>query len=122
MTPTLLVAVALAGGLGSVARFLVDGAITRRWGAQQPWGTFVVNVTGSFALGLVVGLAGRLGPGPVAVVGLGLLGGYTTFSTAMWEGVRLLRGRRWTPALLHTLGLLLACLLASAAGLGLGGL
>lgn len=121
MTDPVLLGVALAGGLGAALRFLVDGAVTARLGPRRPWGTFVVNVTGSFLLGVLTGLAGAWAPGWVAVAGTGLLGGYTTFSTATWEAVRLLHGHHWTPALVHTAGLLLACLAAAWVGLALAG-
>lgn len=112
-----VVLIALAGGLGSMLRFVVDGAVTARLGTRHPWGTFTVNVTGSFALGWVTGLASAWGPGWMGLVGVGLLGGYTTFSAATWESVSLLRARRWGPALAHTLGMLVACVAAAAAGM-----
>jgi fluoride exporter len=82
-------AVAVAGGLGAGARFVVDRAVTRRATGWAPWGTWTVNVSGSFAAGVIGGLAaGRL-PDEVAVVAAGgFLGAYTTFSTAMVEVVR----------------------------------
>lgn len=114
-----VVLIAITGGLGSVLRFVVDGAINARLGTRHPWGTFAVNVTGSFALGWVTGLATAWGPGWVTLVGVGFLGGYTTFSTASWEAVTLLRDRRWGSALMHTVGMLVACVAAAAAGLAL---
>lgn len=118
MTPPWVVWVALAGGVGSMLRFLADGLVTARVGPHRPWGTFAVNVTGSFALGLVVGIATMLGPW-ATILGTGLLGGYTTFSTATWEGLRLVRGHHWGAAAVHTLGLAAACLLAAWLGLTL---
>lgn len=115
------VLIALAGGLGAALRFLVDGAVARRFGPERRWGTFVVNVTGSFALGVVAGSVAALGTTWTAVLGTGLLGGYTTFSTASFEAVRLLRERAWTPALRHTLGMLGATVLAAWAGVAVTG-
>ena len=112
--------IALAGGLGALSRYLVDTAVERRNRSGFPLGTIVINVTGSFLLGLVAGwlLTGVLGP-LGAIAGTGFLGGYTTFSTASVEGVRLLRtGGGWS-ALLHAGGMLLAGLLAAALGLWL---
>jgi fluoride exporter len=82
-------AVAVAGGLGAGARFLVDRAVTRRSVGWAPWGTWTVNVSGSFAAGVIGGLAAGPLPDEVAVVAAGgFLGAYTTFSTAMVEVVR----------------------------------
>lgn len=112
--------IALAGGLGALVRFTVDTAVAHRNRTGFPLGTIVINITGSFLLGLVAGwlLKGWLGP-IGAVVGAGFLGGYTTFSTASVEGARLLRAGRGWSALLHAGGMLAAGLLAAAAGLWL---
>ncbi len=114
-----LFVVALAGGLGAVARVVVDGEIRRRVGDGFPWGTAVINLTGSLLLGLVTGLfLGGLLPEPARVViGTGFLGGYTTFSTAAVETVRLAEQRRYGQALAHGLGQLAAAVLLSAVGL-----
>lgn len=114
-----LFVVALAGGLGAVARLVVDGEIRRRVGDGFPWGTAVINLTGSLLLGLVTGLfLGGLLPEPARVViGTGFLGGYTTFSTAAVETVRLAEQRRYGQALAHGLGQLAAAVLLSAVGL-----
>src|SRR5699024_492799 len=81
----MILAVALAGGAGAVARFVVDGFIARR--SVLPLGTLLINVSGSFLLGLVVGMLD--GAAAASVVGTGLLGGYTTFSTASVESLSL---------------------------------
>ncbi|HJQ74543.1 MAG TPA: CrcB family protein [Gaiellaceae bacterium] len=77
-------AIALAGALGAVSRHQLESVVNRHWGDAFPWGTFAVNVTGSFVLGLLVGLfAHRLGV-PLwlqAAATVGFLGAYTTFST-----------------------------------------
>ncbi len=80
-----LVGIGLLGGLGAVARFLLDGALTERAGAALPWGTLAVNVSGSFALGLLVGAADDT----YRLLATGLLGAFTTFSTWMLESHRL---------------------------------
>ena len=109
---------ALAGGFGAVARFLIDRAVAARVRVGLPLGTIVINVTGSFLLGLVVGWLGGADPLRL-VLGTGFLGGYTTFSTASVEGIRLaLSGRGWA-SLLHAGGMLLAGLLAAFLGLWL---
>jgi fluoride exporter len=115
-------AVALAGGLGAVARFVADGLIRARSSGAFPWGTVIVNVTGSLALGLVTGVVlARAAPEELRlVVGTGFLGGYTTFSTASFETVRLVEQRRIRLALVNGLGTLLATVAVAAVGLWLG--
>lgn len=114
-----LLAVALAGGLGAVARFVVDGAARERWGGRFPYGVLVVNASGSLLLGLVAGLVLFAGaPGELRlVVGTGFCGGYTTFSTASVDTVRLAQQGRPLAALANGLGTLLLTLLAGGAGL-----
>ena len=79
----MLIGVALLGGAGAVARFLLDGAVAGRAGRSFPWGTLAVNLSGAFALGVLVGAA--LGGDALRLAGTGLLGAYTTFSTWMLE-------------------------------------
>lgn len=85
-----LLLVAVAGAIGAPARFVIERLLTRPGRLGVPWGTFVVNVTGSFALGVVAGAALEHGLSAtmVAVVGSGFLGAYTTFSTFVYEVVR----------------------------------
>ena len=119
MTPLLFVLIAVAGGVGAAARFMVDGAVRSVSTSRFPVGTVLINVTGSFALGLLVGfgMSGFLDSGWQAVLGAGFLGGYTTFSTASLETVRLLQQRRRTAAALNSFGTMV--LATAAAGLGL---
>ncbi|WP_432547248.1 fluoride efflux transporter FluC [Kineococcus sp. SYSU DK004] len=115
-------AVCLAGSLGAVARFVVDGEVRRRWPTTFPWPTVGVNVTGSLLLGLVTGLV-LAGAGPQdlrAVAGLGFCGGYTTFSTAVLESVRLAQRGAWWAAAGNAAGTLVATTAAAAAGLAAG--
>jgi CrcB protein len=81
--------VAIAGALGAPARYLVERALSARTGRRFPWGTFLVNASGSFALGFITGLAlyHGLATAPKAVVGTGFVGAYTTFSTFAYETV-----------------------------------
>jgi len=117
----LTLAVALAAGLGAVARLLVDRGVTMRSRRPLPFGTLAVNVTGSFVLGLVVGLAAHHGLSArvATVLGAGLAGGYTTLSTFAWETVDLAETARWGAATAYLLASTAAGLLAAAAGLGL---
>lgn len=139
MSAALVAAVGVASGGGAVLRLTVDTAVSRvvqarpagptaRRGAvapglaRVPWGTLMVNVSGSLLLGLLVGLVGTgtLAPGALAVVGTGLCGGYTTFSTWCYETVVLLERRAYAPAALNVVGSLLLGLAAAALGLVLG--
>jgi fluoride exporter len=116
-----LLGVAVAGLLGAPARYLLDTAISARGRGVFPWGTFVVNVSGSFALGVVTGLAlyhGFPATGRT-VLGSGFLGAYTTFSTFAFETVRLVEEGAPAIALANVLGSLVAGVVAAALGLAL---
>lgn len=114
-----LLAVGVAAAIGAVCRFLVDGAVQRRLGSRFPAGTLLVNVTGSLALGFLVGLAlyHGLGDGSRAVLGAGFLGAYTTFSTHSYETVRLIEADDHSAALRHNLLALGLGLAAASSGL-----
>jgi len=82
----------LAGGaVGAPSRYLLDTYLQRRADGAYPWGTFVINATGSLALGVLTGLALEHGLNPTAklVLGTGFCGAFTTFSTFTFETVRL---------------------------------
>ena len=120
MTPLLFLAIAAAGGVGAVCRFVLDGLLTSLSEADFPWPTVLINITGSLLLGLITGFAvsGLLPEAWRLVLGTGFLGGYTTFSTASVDTVRLLQRRRWAADMVHGLGTLVIAV--GAAGLGLG--
>ncbi len=120
----MLMMTAVAGGFGGAARFLLDTTIARHNRATVPMGTVIVNVSACLLLGLLTGyVLAHAGAEDVrTVLGVGFLGGYSTFSTAAVEGARLLRERRYAAAVLHGGGMLVASLVASAGGLLLGGL
>jgi CrcB protein len=89
--------VAVGGALGAAARYLLDRAVAVRQTGPFPLGTLVINVSGSIALGLLLGLAiaQQLPTSVVALAGTGFLGAYTTFSTFTFETLRLLEDGAW---------------------------
>ena len=114
--------VGLGAAFGAVARYVVDQAVARRRDRVFPAGTWVINITGSFVLGLLAGLATHhgLSTDVVAIVGTGVCGGYTTFSTFSYETVRLMEEGSGLIALANLAGSLAAGLAAAALGLGVG--
>jgi fluoride exporter len=114
--------VAVAAALGAAARYTLQVTIESRWRGPVPWGTWVVNVVGSFALGLLVGVADRWGldDDATTVLGSGVLGAFTTFSTYAYESVRLLQRQRYAAAVSNAAGSLGLAIVAAAAGLTLG--
>ncbi|HEX3462804.1 MAG TPA: fluoride efflux transporter CrcB [Candidatus Elarobacter sp.] len=113
-------AVALGGALGSVLRFFVGTWFLQRFGPGFPWGTFAINVTGSFAIGVVLTLAQTrtgLTPGARLFLTTGVLGGYTTFSAFAYEALLLARDANAVQALAYGLGSVAAG--AAAALLGI---
>ena len=116
--------VAGAGGIGAVARFLLDSLVGQHTHGRIPLGTMLINILGSFTLGLISGWWATHGGDPVlrAALGVGFCGGFTTFSTACVETARLARADSNTIALAHALGMLATSVLAAALGIFLGGL
>jgi CrcB protein len=111
----------LAGATGAVTRFVLDSSIKQRWRSPLPWATVLINVSGSLLLGLLVGLV-TFGGHPAVwqtVVGTGFCGGYTTFSTASFETVRLIQQGRRGSALLNAVGSLVLSVAAGGLGLAL---
>ena len=116
------VAFLAAAAVAAPARYLLDAAVSERLKGAFPWGTVLVNVTGSLLLGFVTGLAlaHGLGRTPRIVLGAGFCGTYTTFSTFGLETVRLVEGGAFNEALRNALGTLAAGGIA-AAGLAIAG-
>ncbi|MCH8612956.1 fluoride efflux transporter FluC [Arsenicicoccus dermatophilus] len=130
MTPGLFLGVALAGGLGAALRLTVDTWVRERAARDAAYGlsayglgTLLINVAGSLALGLVVGLASRelLDPAWRLVLGTGLCGGFTTFSTASLDTARLVPAAGPGRATLHAAATLVLSLAAALLGLALAG-
>ena len=123
VTPAVIaLLVCAAGGLGAAIRLVLDEMIRTRIRSSYPIATTIINLTGSSVLGLLTGLAaGHLLPEAWRIIaGTGLLGGYTTFSTASFETVSLLEEGRYLAATLNGLGALLVCTGAAAAWLIIG--
>ena len=87
MTAWTWIAVALLGGAGAVARFVIDRGVARRLGGGFPFGTLAINLSGSFVLGLLTALS--LSTDALLIAGTATVGSYTTFSTWMFETDRL---------------------------------
>ena len=118
-----LILIGLGGFAGAISRYLVDGFVIERTGAAFPWGTLVVNLSGSFVLGLLFALTAERAILPADIRGpvmIGFIGAYTTFSTYMLESWALLEGGSWAPALANLGGSVILGLLAVAAGLAVG--
>jgi CrcB protein len=115
----LVAGIALAGAIGAPLRYLADRFVAQRSESDFPLGTFVVNVSGSFVVGVLAGLAlyHALPSEPKAVLGSGFCGAYTTFSTFTYETLALAEERAARPALGNVL--LSAVVPAVAAGAGL---
>jgi len=115
-----LLAVMVAGALGAAARYGADGVVSSRLGGQLPWGTFVVNVSGCFLLGILYTLlTGRftVDPGLRIAITVGFVGSYTTFSTLILETAQLGQGGSYVLAALNAFGSLVAGMVALAAGI-----
>ena len=119
MSPLAWIGVGVFAAAGAYTRFAVAAAVTARRPGDFPWGTFAVNLSGGFALGVLTG-AGVTGSA-LFVLGTGFMGGYTTFSTWMVETQRLGEDAEIRLALVYLLGSMLAGLAATGAGWALAG-
>ena len=118
-----LVLIAAGGAAGAVTRYLVDTAVSERLGGAFPWGTFVINATGSFVLGLLFALAIERSVLPASIRGpvlIGFIGAYTTFSTLMLESWRLAEDGAVMLAFANVAGSALIGIVAVFAGLAIG--
>ena len=110
--------VGVLGGAGAVTRFIVDGLVAGRSGGEFPWGTFVVNLTGSVLLGLLVGAA--VHGDALVLAGTATIGSYTTLSTWMLESHRLGQDDQLPIAVVNILASLFGGFAATALGHALG--
>lgn len=117
----------IGGGLGCVARYWISGWVANRVGEVFPWGTMFVNVSGCFLIGVLATVTspdGRfwLGPSARSFMLMGVLGGYTTFSSFSWQTLELMRDNQWFWAVGNVVLSVLLCLAAVAAGYFVGSL
>lgn len=122
MTPLNFTLLTVMGGVGAALRYSVDGYLRARITSGFQWTTTIINATGSLVLGFLTGLTlVHLLPSDASVViGTGLLGGYTTFSTASYETVQLIEQRRYGHAFISGIGMLVLCVALAALGVWLG--
>jgi CrcB protein len=122
MSAGLFLAVAAGGLVGAPSRYLLDRAVNGRIQSDLPWGTFVINIIGSFVLGFLTGLTlnGHLSPFAKALLGTGFCSTFTTFSTFTFETLRLLEDGRLLEASANVGVSVLVGLGGAAAGLALG--
>lgn len=115
--------VAVFGAAGAISRYALDGWISDMTHGQFPWGTFVINLLGAFAVGIVVALTTErllLSPNWRVALGIGFLGSFTTFSTYAYESVKLAEDGAVGLALVNSVGMVALGLLAAVLGLALG--
>src|ERR1700722_10370705 len=110
-------AVALGGAIGTVGRYFISGLVAARFGETFPWGTLVINITGSFVIGFFATLTGPdgrvlAGTNTRQFVMVGLCGGYPTCSAFSLQTLNLMRDGDWLAAAGNTLGSVTLCLLA----------
>lgn len=115
--------ISLGAALGANARYWVADWAAQKWGAAFPLGTFLINISGSFLLGLFMTLATErlmLDPRWRLLFAVGFLGAYTTFSTYSYESFRLISTGQWVSGLLNLAGSTLAGVLAVGLGVWAG--
>jgi CrcB protein len=118
MSVSVVIGLGLLGGVGAIARFLLDGQVSSRVSNDLPYGTFAVNVLGAFVLGVLVGMS--LGKDAYSLAGTGFVGAFTTFSTWTFESHRLGEDNRLALGLANFLASLVLGVLAAWAGRQLG--
>lgn len=117
--------VALGGAIGSVSRFWLSGLVAARYGETFPWGTLVINVTGSFIIGIFGSLTTPEFSNPhratiIQFFMIGMCGGYTTFSSFSLQTLNLMRDREWLYAGGNVILSVVLCLIAVWLGYLLG--
>jgi fluoride exporter len=118
--------IALGGAIGTAGRYWLSGVIARSFGETFPWGTLIINVTGSFVIGFFAALTGPDGRLFVSsnarqFVMVGMCGGYTTFSSFSLQTLNLMNGDEWYRAIGNIGASVALCLIAVWAGVVLAG-
>ena len=120
----LYAAVMIGGAIGSALRYAMSTWIAEASHSTFPWGTLAVNILGSLVIGLFTGLTGPDGPMLVSPVGrafvtIGIIGGFTTFSSFSFQTMLLLQDGQWFPAVGNILSSVVLCLVATGGGIAL---
>ena len=120
-----LALICLGGAFGTGARYLLGGLVVRWMGPEFPYGTLLINVLGSFLIGVLqqAALTTHLVPETLRLVlAVGVMGGFTTYSSFSYETIRLFENGAWIPAVLYIVLTTALCLGGCVIGLALGGL
>jgi fluoride exporter len=115
--------IGVGGFAGAIARYLIDARVTAWTGGSLPWGTLVINISGSFAVGLLFALVIERAALPAEIRGpvmIGFIGSYTTFSTLALESWRMIEDGAWLYASANLIGSIIIGLVAVTAGVALG--
>lgn len=114
--------ICLGGAAGTGARYLLSGWLLRVAGPGFPWGTLAVNVLGSFLLGLLMEIARWTDVAPTLrlALGVGVLGGFTTYSSFNYETLQLVASDKWLLGATYAAGTFVSCLVAGALGIWIG--
>lgn len=118
-----LLSVFVGAGIGGGLRYSVGGWVADRWGSSFPWHTFGINMVGAFLLGLLMALSverGLVSPEVRLFLGVGLLGGFTTFSTLSYESIALLERGLLVQGVANMMGSAMVGIAAGVAGIFLG--
>jgi CrcB protein len=117
-----LLLIAIFGGIGTLARYGLQGVVQIRTGSSFPYGTLAINLTGCFLLALTYQLTVNrmvISPDLRLAIGVGFFGGYTTFSSFGWETAKMLEDGAWLPAIAYVSASVVIGLLLSIAGIRL---
>ncbi len=120
---TAAILVGIGGFIGALTRYFVDRRVTDLTGGSVPWGTFVINITGSFVVGVLFALIierAALSSSARAPLMIGFMGAYTTFSTLMLESWRMIEDGAWQIAIVNLGGSVLVGMVAVVAGVIVG--
>jgi CrcB protein len=115
--------ISAGGALGTAARYLLSAAFASAFGPALPYGTFAVNVIGSFLLGVIMQWGVQteaLSPTARLVLGTGVMGGFTTYSAFNYETLRYVETGSWGTAGLYVAATVVVCLAAGGCGVAVG--